>query len=209
MRKIVIAGKGFLCINAIRLARMYYDTVLVLPVIPEPIWTDSVLNFCSKECVTTIDSGDFNDIPDRQFTVLYSVFYDRIFDKACLDKFEHKFNFHNAPLPKYRGVNPINWALANNEKEHGISIHKITEKIDDGDIISQINYPIFPKFDSVGSVYRRAKQFGTLLMEYTFPYLEILDGIPQNEKLATYYKKEDYGKLPTIFKGWNRKPTES
>ena len=38
-------------------------------------------------------------------------------------------------LPKYRGIYPVFWAMINGEKEIGITIHFINEKIDDGDII--------------------------------------------------------------------------
>lgn len=51
-------------------------------------------------------------------------------------------NIHNAPLPKYRGMLPNFWQLYHNEKESGITVHKIEEGIDTGRIISQIFLPI-------------------------------------------------------------------
>ncbi len=46
-------------------------------------------------------------------------------------------NLHASLLPDYRGAAPINWCLINNEKHTGVSVIKINEKIDCGDIIMQ------------------------------------------------------------------------
>ena len=46
-------------------------------------------------------------------------------------------NVHASILPKYRGAAPINWAIINGEKNTGISIIKMTEKMDAGEIIMQ------------------------------------------------------------------------
>jgi len=54
------------------------------------------------------------------------------------------FNFHNSPLPKYKGINSVNWGLFNNEIEWGITWHKITSKIDSGDIVFQKLFKIPP-----------------------------------------------------------------
>ena len=41
-------------------------------------------------------------------------------------------NCHAGMLPKYRGRNVINWAIINGEKELGITVHFIDNKIDTG-----------------------------------------------------------------------------
>lgn len=51
-------------------------------------------------------------------------------------------NCHAGKLPFYRGRNILNWALINDEKEFGITIHYVDEGIDTGDIILQKTYPI-------------------------------------------------------------------
>jgi len=51
-------------------------------------------------------------------------------------------NCHAGKLPFYRGRNILNWALINDEKEFGITVHHIDTGIDTGDIISQQTYPI-------------------------------------------------------------------
>ena len=44
------------------------------------------------------------------------------------------FNFHAGKLPFYRGGSPINWQIINNENKIGVSIIKVNEKIDGGEI---------------------------------------------------------------------------
>ncbi|MCE5181753.1 MAG: formyltransferase family protein [Anaerolineaceae bacterium] len=56
-------------------------------------------------------------------------------------------NCHAGKLPFYRGRNILNWALINDEKEFGITVHYVDEGIDTGDIIVQKCYPITDKDD--------------------------------------------------------------
>jgi len=56
-------------------------------------------------------------------------------------------NCHAGKLPFYRGRNILNWALINDEKEFGITVHYVDEGIDTGDIILQKCYPITDEDD--------------------------------------------------------------
>ena len=51
-------------------------------------------------------------------------------------------NCHAGKLPFYRGRNILNWALINDEKEFGITVHFVDDGIDTGDIIRQRVFPI-------------------------------------------------------------------
>jgi methionyl-tRNA formyltransferase len=53
-------------------------------------------------------------------------------------------NIHPSLLPKYRGAAPINWAIIRGEKKTGVTIMKMTEKLDAGDIILQEEIAIGP-----------------------------------------------------------------
>src|SRR5581483_4044619 len=46
-------------------------------------------------------------------------------------------NRHTALLPKYGGVLPVFWAMYHEEREFGVSIHYMTPKVDQGNIIAQ------------------------------------------------------------------------
>lgn len=45
-------------------------------------------------------------------------------------------NIHPSLLPKYRGPNPIFWQIRNGETQTGVTLHKVSEKIDAGDILA-------------------------------------------------------------------------
>ena len=51
-------------------------------------------------------------------------------------------NIHASLLPKYRGAAPINWAIINGDKITGVTIMKVTKKMDSGPIILQKNIQI-------------------------------------------------------------------
>lgn len=52
-------------------------------------------------------------------------------------------NIHPSLLPKYPGLHTHQKAIANGDKEHGTSIHFVTEELDGGPIILQAKVPIF------------------------------------------------------------------
>lgn len=52
------------------------------------------------------------------------------------------FNLHGSLLPRYRGRAPINWVLVKGETETGITLHAMTPKPDDGDLVGQAKLPI-------------------------------------------------------------------
>ena len=63
------------------------------------------------------------------------VSFGQILSKAVLDlPKSYCLNIHASLLPKYRGAAPINWAIASGEKETGVTIIKMNEKMDEGDI---------------------------------------------------------------------------
>ncbi len=51
-------------------------------------------------------------------------------------------NVHPSILPKYRGPNPIRWQILNKEGESGVSIMKITEGVDEGDVLMIKRIPL-------------------------------------------------------------------
>jgi len=53
-------------------------------------------------------------------------------------------NFHPSLLPKYRGPNPIQQVLLNNETETGVTWHRMEEALDRGNILSQEKISVLP-----------------------------------------------------------------
>ena len=72
---------------------------------------------------------------------------------------------HPSLLPEYRGLEVFFWVLANEEKETGVSVFFLNEKIDDGDLIRQEPLPIRADH-SVESLYSEITEMcGNMLVE--------------------------------------------
>ena len=56
-------------------------------------------------------------------------------------------NFHPS-TPKYPGSGGINWALYNIDKEYGITVHLMNNKIDNGEILKVYKFPIIKGTES-------------------------------------------------------------
>ena len=68
-----------------------------------------------------------------------------IFKKNMINFFNGKlYNYHDAPLPKSRGAATYTWAILLRERRWGLTIHKISESIDVGNIVKQklFNFPV-------------------------------------------------------------------
>ena len=198
-RSVVVLGKGTLAVKVAAwfAANAAYDLQAVVPVLPEPEWTDSLSDWGGGAGVDCVTSGDWRDLPgDGRFADLgISVFYDRIIKPEGIARFGRLLNIHNSPLPRYRGVAPINWALKNGERSHGVTIHEITPGVDDGPIVGQLRYSIYPEFDEVVDVYRRALEYGWTLFEQTMPILDRIESTPQREEEASHYTSADSARL--------------
>ncbi len=197
-KKAIVMGKGSLGIKVAQwfLGSCDYELTWIVPVIPEPEWTDSIGEWAGRNDIPCISSGRYQDIPQVQeeafsADLVISVFYDKIIKPWFISKCKRVLNIHNSVLPKYRGIAPINWALKNGEREHGVTIHEITADIDSGPIISQIKYSLYPEFDEVIDVYQRALEYGWVLFQQTMPMLDKIEPQLQDESLKSYYTLEN------------------
>lgn len=91
-----------------------------------------------------INSNDFIlQVSEFNCDLFVSMSFNQIFKTEIINLPKLKIiNCHAGKLPLYRGRNILNWALINDEKEFGITVHFIDEGIDTGDIILQRVFPI-------------------------------------------------------------------
>jgi len=93
-------------------------------------------------------------------------------------------NVHASLLPKYRGAAPINWAIINGETETGISIIKLAEEMDAGDILAREKTEIFPD-ETAGQLHDRLARMAPPLL------LKTIDKIADD---TVVYTKQDHSK---------------
>jgi methionyl-tRNA formyltransferase len=104
-------------------------------------------------------------------------------------------NVHPSLLPRYRGAAPINWALVRGDRTTGISIMRMDEGVDSGDILLQEETAIEPG-ESYDQLHDRLAFLGAQCLLRALEGLadESLRRIPQDHALATFaprLKKED------------------
>lgn len=214
-KTVVLLGKGSLAIQILRWFLEnsdQYEIKSVVPSIPEPTWDVSLSAFCKSNGISLVESGLIKDIPDVKdanwsVDLSFSVFYSRIIKKWFIEKSGRILNLHNSPLPKYRGVRPINWALKNSEVEHGVTIHEITQGIDDGPLVAQLKYSIYPEFEEVRDVYEKALFYGYALFQKTMPILDKIVPREQDHDESSYYSYQQANQLGDRA-NWDRRSSE-
>jgi methionyl-tRNA formyltransferase len=192
MKNVSILGKGRLAVNICKWIDQKgnkYNLKLknIVPVFPEPKWGWSLNKWSENNGFPTYkDHKELNDGLD----LVISVFYEKIIQQDFINKCKTIINIHNAPLPKYRGVRPINWALKNGEKYHGVTIHSITAGIDEGPIYGKILYPIYPN-ETLKNVYDKSLDYAFILFKDVITKLDNIIPEEQDHSQATYYSNKD------------------
>jgi len=117
--------------------------------------------------------------------------YGKIFPNEILDIAKYgSVNVHGSLLPKYRGASPIQSALLNGDKETGLSIIKISEELDAGNIYL-LKKETINEDDTYETLARRLSEIGAILLPSALKDIKnkVLTPIEQNESRATKCEK--------------------
>lgn len=107
-------------------------------------------------------------------------------------------NVHPSLLPKYRGAAPIQWAIIRGETETGVTIFRLSPRVDAGDILIQERVAIGPE-ETAGQLYERLKFLGADLLVCALDGVAggTLTPLPQSDAGATRAPKleKDHGRI--------------
>lgn len=96
-------------------------------------------------------------------------------------------NVHASLLPELRGGAPIHYSIIQGKEKTGITIMYMVEKLDAGDILTQVEVPITER-ETVGTLHDKLSEAGAKLLSQTMPLL--LEGkltpISQEDEKATF-----------------------
>ena len=127
------------------------------------------------------------------------VAYGQLISKNYLSLSKHGFiNIHASLLPKWRGAAPIQRSIMNLDKETGVSIMKIVEKLDAGPVMMQEQINVTSEMNAEDLSNNLSDLSSKLILECID---EIEEGkakfIDQDEQKATYAKKinKEEGKI--------------
>jgi len=120
--------------------------------------------------------------------VLVVVAYGRILPRAVLDAARiAPLNVHFSLLPRYRGAAPVQWALVAGETSTGVTTMRMSEGLDEGDVLLQETVRIEPQ-EHAPALLERLSGVGARLL------IRTLDGLargtltprPQDPSRASY-----------------------
>jgi len=132
--------------------------------------------------------------------IVISVMYEKLIKKEQM-KNKVCFNFHPGTLPEYRGSGVFSWAIINQERKMGITLHLIDSGMDTGDII-EIRQFLISKQDTAHSLFLKGEK--TILKMFKDWYFDLLNNnyiaSPQALKEGKNYYIKDLQKAKNLTK---------
>ena len=93
-------------------------------------------------------------------------------------------NIHGSLLPRFRGAAPIQAAIIAGDCDTGITIMKMAEGLDTGDMLAKVSTPIDHKTGQ--QLHDELSELGAKLLVETLPHLAEIEGEKQDDSLSTY-----------------------
>jgi methionyl-tRNA formyltransferase len=156
--------------------------------------------------------GHLDELPECDF--IYSVQYHELLKPHHIAMARKlAVNLHMAPLPEYRGANQFTFAILEEKKEFGTTIHEMNAQIDHGAILFQKRFPI-PEGCWVGDLYQKTYDASVKLFKQTLAH--IVNGnytaIPQAALVPKYgtslHFKKEMAEVKVIDLNWKAEKME-
>ena len=103
------------------------------------------------------------------------------------------WGIHASLLPKYAGGAPLNWAIINGENQTGVTLFRMDDGVDDGDIIAQQVFAIEYE-DTIKEVYEKATIVSKEILKKILSDIKNINFQKQDKNLIEIYpqrKPED------------------
>ncbi len=115
------------------------------------------------------DIGFIEKLKSKKPDLFVVVSYGNILKKQVL-QIPSKFciNLHGSLLPKYRGAAPVNWTIINGDQITGVTVIKMNERMDEGDIIIKKQVPVLTMDTSESLSTRLSSEGSQLLLEAVY-----------------------------------------
>ncbi len=198
MKAIVFAYHNIGCIGIKALLANGFDIQAVFTHKDDPqeiIWFQATAQLAAANDIPVHAPEDINHplwverVRELTPDIIFSFYYRNMIGKDILSiPPKGCLNLHGSLLPRYRGRCPVNWVLVHGEKETGVTLHYMTSRPDDGDIIGQQRVPI-EESDTALSLHEKIAEASGALLAETLPAIrEVkIKAIPQDETRASYF----------------------
>lgn len=198
MKAVVLAYNKIGCVGIEALLKSGVEIAAVFTHKDNPnenLWFPSVAELAASKGIPVFAPEDVNHplwierIKAMKPDFLFSFYYRELIKGELLSVAKKgSLNLHGSLLPKYRGCAPINWAVINGETETGVTLHYMTEKADEGDIVAQEAFKIGAD-DTALDVHGKAAVAAAKLLAKTLPLLKSgkAPRKKQDSKKASYF----------------------
>jgi len=198
MKSVVLAYHNIGCAGIEALLRNGFEVNAVFTHKDDPhenTWFDSVAELAASKGIPTFAPEDINHplwvkrIKALSPDIIFSFYYRKMVKQPILDiPPAGCLNLHGSLLPRYRGRCPINWVLINGEKETGVTLHYMTPRPDDGDIVCQSTITI-EDTDTAKSLSDKAVRAASSMLDNILPRIKTgtAPREPQDHSKSSYY----------------------
>ena len=198
MRAVVLAYHNIGCEGIEALLRNGFEIAGVFTHKDDPqenIWFDSVAELAASKQIPVFAPEDINHplwvkrIESMSPDILFSFYYRHLVRSPILDiPPSGCLNLHGSLLPRYRGRCPVNWVLINGEKQTGVTLHHMTPRPDDGDVVCQEAVEISDQ-DTARSLHDKLARATSRMLDEILPRIAAgtAPRSPQDPEKATYY----------------------
>ena len=198
MKTIVLAYHNIGCKGIESLLRNGFQVEAVFTHKDDPhenIWFDSVAKLAASRNIPVFAPDDINHplwihrIRQMNPDIIFSFYYRNLVKPEILDiPPKGCLNLHGSLLPKYRGRCPVNWVLVNGENKTGVTLHYMTPKPDDGDIVHQKEVAIFDD-DNAKTLHDKLAKASSEMLDEILPEIKAGNAArkPQDHSEATYF----------------------
>ena len=150
----------------------------------------SVLELAKSHAINILNSLD-ELLNLEPVDYLISVQYHQILKQKHIDCAKKlAINLHMAPIPEYRGCNQFSFAIIEQAKEFGTTLHVMETGIDSGDILFESRFPITEK-ENVSSLHLKTTQESIILFEKSIA--AILRGNYQRKPQSDFQNIRKFG----------------
>ena len=176
---------------------------------PEKLLQKSFIDFLSNNGNTVIryeEKLNKELVEKYQFDFLISFGYRYMISKQVLTLFNNNaINLHISYLPWNKGSDPNLWSILDNTPK-GVTIHKIDEGLDTGEILFQRKI-IFQENDTLKSSYDKLQNELLKLFEENWENIKDKKVIPMKQiGVGSYHKSSDKNNyLKLLTNGWDTK----
>lgn len=170
--KIVFMGTPDFAVEVLRQLSEKYEVVLVVSqpdrerkkgvLLPTPV------KACALELGIPVHQPekigkDHEPLREANADVLVTAAYGQFVPSKVLNIFKNTINVHGSLLPKYRGGAPIQRAIMNGDKQTGITLIEMANKLDAGKMYAKVSYDILPQ-DTSSDVFEKLSFLGAQLL---------------------------------------------